>query len=374
MFEDFETWTREQALPLWASVGRDPDGAFYERLTLQGAPDKNAVRRVRVQFRQIYVYSAAYLAGIAPDGLAIARRAFDLVRAEAWAPDGAPGWAHLQNPDRSVCDPARDAYDQAFAFLGLAWLYRAQPDADVRAAIDDTLNFVDETLAAPHGGWRERAGEPLSLRRQNPHMHGFEAMMALYEATGERAFLDRAAGFFELFATRFYDPDEAVVNEYFEADWTPVPTERQRWEPGHMVEWVYLLREYERLSGENVSVFADNLYARALDLGRIGDGPFLADELHLSGAPSKPTRRLWPQTELVKATLVQHRASGAPELRAQAESVLSDLAGQYLSQTLDGGWRDAFTLDGAFDADHIPASTFYHLFSLYDLGRRTLRA
>ena len=72
----FERWMVERALPLWAGRGRDADGAFYERLGPDGAPDLLAVRRVRVQFRQVYVYAAAHLLGVFPEGAEIAAQAF----------------------------------------------------------------------------------------------------------------------------------------------------------------------------------------------------------------------------------------------------------------------------------------------------------
>lgn len=373
----FERWMVERALPLWAGAGRDAAGAFHERLTLDGAPDSAAIRRVRVQFRQIYVYAAADLLGLHPGGADIALAAFDRIRQDAWAADGQPGWAHLLNPDRTVLDGRRDAYDQAFALFAMAWLWRAKPTAEVASAIAETLAFVDDGLSARSGGWWERAGEDDGgdgdLRRQNPHMHALEAMLALYEATGERAYLDRAREIYHLFAARFYDWPSAVVIEYFDADWRRAPDAHQRIEPGHMAEWVYLIREYERLTGEPVAQIADPLFAKTIELGLDESGRFLLDELTPDGRPSKPGRRLWPQTERLKAALTQYRAHGDEALRQDAAQALADLRGEYLSGVVAGGWRDAFDGAGAPAAETMPASTLYHLFSAFALSRDLLR-
>ena len=368
----------ETALPLWATAGRDPSGFFYERLHLDGSPDKEAIRRTRVQFRQIYVYSAAYLLGFRPDGADLARAAFDKAREQCWAPDGRPGWVHLVNPDGSVNDPKRDAYDQAFALLALAWLYRTRHDPEIRAAIDETLAFVDGLIAARSGGWWESVGSdgsaksPTDLRRQNPHMHALEAMMALYEATGERSFLDRAREVYHLFAARFFDRTANVVIEYFDADWRPASPRHQRIEPGHMAEWVYLIREYERLTGDAVDSIADPLFAKTLEIGLDPSGRFLMDELTIDGGLSKRTRRLWPQTEFLKAALCQYRASGDDALRDRAQRILSDIRCEYLSNIIPGGWRDCFDIDGGAVAEHIPASTLYHIFPAFNLCRDLL--
>ncbi|MEL6978423.1 MAG: AGE family epimerase/isomerase, partial [Pseudomonadota bacterium] len=120
----FQDWMVETALPLWAGAGRDAAGGFHEQLTLHGAPDAAASRRVRVQFRQIMVFCAAHSLGLRADGAAIARRAFDRVRKTAWAPDGQPGWIHRISAEGAPLDLSRRAVDQAFALLGLAWLRR----------------------------------------------------------------------------------------------------------------------------------------------------------------------------------------------------------------------------------------------------------
>ncbi|MEM9724680.1 MAG: mannose-1-phosphate guanylyltransferase/mannose-6-phosphate isomerase [Pseudomonadota bacterium] len=387
---EFQSWMVETALPLWATSGRDPSGFFYEQLTKDGAPDPTASRRTRVQFRQIYVFAAAYLLGFRPDGAEIAALAFERVKEMAWAPDGKPGWAHLIGPDGTVLDARRDAYDQAFALMALAWLYRTRHDPAIRAAIDETLAFVDVWIAARSGGWWESvagggaqpanrtAGKTKApppgpaLRRQNPHMHALEAMMALYEATGERSFLDRAREVYHLFAARFFDRTANVVIEYFDEDWRPAPPRNQRIEPGHMAEWVYLIREYERLTGDNVDSIADPLFAKTMQIGLDPSGRFLMDELTIDGGLAKRTRRLWPQTEYLKATLCQYRSSGDDRLRDQAQKILSDIRAEYLSNVIPGGWRDCFDLDGAPTAGAIPASTLYHIFPAFNLSRDLL--
>ncbi len=374
----FERWMREDALPLWAEAGRDAEGLFYEALRFDGTPDRDRVRRVRVQFRQIYVFSAAKLLGLREDGADIALRAFDATRARAWAPDGKPGWAHLLGPDGAVVDATRDAYDQAFALMALAWAWRATAEPRVKAAVEETLAFVDEDLAARSGGWWEAVrsdapGRGPALRRQNPHMHALEAMLALYEAFGDRDYLDRARQIFHLFAGRFFDWSDRVVIEYFDLDWRPAPAARQRVEPGHMAEWVYLIREYERLTGERVAAIADPLFERSRALGLDPTRRFLRDELDVSGRPTKNSRRLWPQTEHAKAALTQYRASGDGAALDCAVEAISALREVYLAAEVDGGWRDAFDLDGALVARDMPASTFYHVFGLFALARDLLR-
>ena len=61
------SWLREDALPLWSSAGLDGGaGGFFDDLTADGDPLQNAPKRLRVQARQIYVFSHAHLLGWIP--------------------------------------------------------------------------------------------------------------------------------------------------------------------------------------------------------------------------------------------------------------------------------------------------------------------
>lgn len=364
-------------------AGQCPDsGSFLESVDFDGQPRPSDQRRVRVQFRQIYAASYGFHMGFAPDGLDCARQAFDFVWNNAWATDQRPGWAHVLDQSGAVIDPSRDAYDHAFALFGLGWYHRVSGDPRALLAIRQTLSFMERALRAGNGGWIE-SDQSFAKRRQNPHMHWFEATMALYETTGERPHLARASEQFALFSSHFFDPDNAVVLEYFDHDWRPLTeAEGQRVEPGHMAEWVWLLREFQRLTGKPIDDYANALFERVLEIGFDQSGRFLVDELTPSGVCSKPTRRLWPQTELLRAAVAQHRANGDPAALALAEKVLNAIFDDYLGGCIKGGWRDQFSLDGAPLADRMPASSFYHLLCAFsavidlygDRGDKVLRA
>ena len=151
-----------------------------------------------VQARQIYCFAKAAQMGWYPEGREIALKGLDHLLTKAKAPDGRPGFVHVLAPDGAVLDPLRDTYDHAFVLLALASVYALDRDAQVRAEIDALLSFLDAHLRSPHGGFLE--GLPASMpRRQNPHMHLFEAMIATFDATHEPVFQNRAGDFFALF-------------------------------------------------------------------------------------------------------------------------------------------------------------------------------
>jgi mannose/cellobiose epimerase-like protein (N-acyl-D-glucosamine 2-epimerase family) len=355
--EVLRTLMIEQALPLWSREGWDrATGGFVERLDIEGRADLAAPRRVRVQARQIYCFAKSAELGWYPQGREIAMRGLEYLLANAKSPDGRPGFVHLLNPDGSVRDSLRDAYDHAFVLLALATVYRLSRDAQVRAELDSLTSFIDHGLRSPHGGFIE--GIPATLpRRQNPQMHLFEAVIATFDATGDPVYQNRAGDLFGLFVANLYDPRRQVLGEYFEDDWSKI--EPVCVEPGHQAEWVWLLKAFERITGCPTGRYRAELLASALRYRDDVTG-CLFDEGNADGSVRKFTRRLWPQTEIAKAWIAQTEA-GVQGAADEAREAFARMYRHYLRHPVLGGWYDQFDRDNRSLVDSIPASSFYHI-------------
>ena len=347
----------EQALPLWSKEGWDrTTGGFVEQLDQDGRADHSTPRRVRVQARQIYCFAKAAQMGWYPDGREVALKGLDYLLAKAKSPDGRPGFVHKLARDGTVLDPLRDTYDHAFVLLALASVYALDRDAQVRSEIDAFCHFLDTQLRSPHGGFLE--GLPASMpRRQNPHMHLFEAMIAAFDATHDASFQNRAGEFFALFLANLYDKQKQVLSEYFEDDWSKI--EPVSVEPGHQAEWAWLLKGFERITGCPTGRYRSELVAAALRYRDEATG-CLIDEGDAAGNIRRHTRRLWPQTEIAKAWIAQAEA-GEAGAADEARAALSRLDRHYLSHPVAGGWYDQFDRDGNSLVATIPASSFYHV-------------
>ena len=360
-------WFIDEALPRWATTGFDErSGHFVEGLALDGTPETSGQLRTRSAARQIYVFAQSASLGVAPpDGLAIAETAFANLRKCAWMSGERPGYARAFNRfTAQVTDPSRDLYDHACVLLALAWLLKGTGKDIYRAHIAETLRAVDVTLAAPHGGWAEDSENTLP-RRQNPHMHLFEACLALVEVTGDSAHIARAGELFGLFKTSFYDARINALREYFGPAWEISDTYSSgRLDPGHMAEWVWLLRRYAVFSTIDVNGFCEKLLSAAQTMGADHKSCFLVDEVSEQGAILRSSRRLWPQAELIKAQVVQYDATGAQIHLDQADTVARELFKSYLATVPSTGtWRDCFDLNGNFVATAIPSSSNYHLWT-----------
>ncbi len=260
-------------------------------------------------------------------------------------------------------DFRRDLYDHAFVLHALGVLYQATNNPRYLTWIDETLAMIDYGLSASHGGWAENDRRDLP-RRQNPHMHLFEASLALYETTGEARHLARAGEIFGLFRSRFFDEDTGFLREFFGPAWEISQSfDSERIYPGHMAEWAWLLRRYQRVTAWPVDRLCATLLENAIRLGRDSSG-FLRDLVDLTGRPLVDRRRLWPQTEYLKALIVEGSKTNDSAMLAEADAFSERLFSTYLSNTPSGTWLDEFTVDGELSATGIPASTLYHLFAV----------
>ena len=322
-----------------------------------------------VQARQCYVF--AVFADELPEGPSAAASGFDFMLSHGAHPDG--GWRHRVAQDGSPQDESRDLYDQAFALFAAAWMHGAFGREDALPTASVTLDYLDAERAHPSGGYSENilAGGDLGQgpRRQNPHMHLFEAILALFDATGDDAYLGRAEVLFDLARTKFIV--DGTLREYFTDELDPVPGEMGTIvEPGHHMEWVWLLHRYAALSGDHRAVeTAARLYAFALDHGYDATSGGLLDEVTSTGNVHKDSRRLWPQTEALKGHLarLEHADDGAAAARVDAG--LDSLLRHHLVGG-GGNWHEHIHADGTNFYKSLPASSLYHLsFAVAELDR-----
>jgi len=196
------------------------------------------------------------------------------------------------------------------------------------------------------------------VHRVNPEEVITNPMRDLYD----HAFYILAKTVFGLFEAHFYDA--GTVSEFFDSDWTLTAGEKgQTAEPGHAVEWIWLLGQYHKATGADVTAYQDALYAKA----QMSRGWFLNDEEDKSGNIRRETKRLWVQTEVIKAHLAMAE-NGVAGARDMAAAVIDALFPVYL--TPEGLWNDQINSCGANIAATIPVSTFYHILCMASESER----
>jgi mannose-6-phosphate isomerase len=362
-----EAWLREHALPLWSGAGFYSDqGLFAEQLSFSLQPIVEMPTRLTVQARQIFVYGLAARRGWLKGGMSIVEQAYAAMRRDYLRRSEGGGWAFAAFRDGGLADGTRDFYAHAFALLGIASYSQATGDRLALVLAEETLSFLDSTMASPAGGYIETLSGAAGFRRQNPHMHLFEALLALWEASGELGFLKRADRVFELFASRLFQAKDSVLPEYFDDNLKRAPgPDGLIVEPGHHFEWVWLLRRYQRARpAAEVDGMIDALYQHADTLG-FDDVGLVMDEVLADGTPRKRTHRLWPMTEAIRCYCVESRHQ-RPQASAKAVAVAEKLWSSFLERVPPGTWMDRLDDQGHPASDTIPASSLYHLVGMIE--------
>ncbi len=363
----FTDWLHGRTIPFWLAHGVDHDkGGFHEKLNAGRRPDSDAGKRVMVQARQLYVAADHALLTGATDARAAADGALRFMSEHCRHPDG--GWRFRVARDGRPQDDTRDLYAHAFLLFAFAWHHRLDPDGGAKQTAAATLAFLDERLTHSNGGYHEAldaGGRPVDdMRRQNPHMHLFEAFLEWITIDDDPVWRIHADAMAALFETRFCV--DGTLREFFTDDLRPLDGEKGRWvEPGHHYEWSWLLQRYASLTGDTrLAPAADRLYRFAERYGIDSETGGIVDAVEFTGAVIQDSRRIWPQTEAIKAHAA--RRSDA-RLMAQIESLLAG----HLDTMPDGAWREHVAADGAPLVTGLPASSLYHLAMAATELRRT---
>ena len=349
-------WMWEASWPLWSGQGRHTSARFFEALEFDGRPRLSAKSRVRTQARQVFSFALASELGW-KDGEDIVALGLPQLL-DAGLNDAGVAGRLIDIESGVMLDDTADLYDTAFCLLAIAQ-GRAIVGADLADRMADALlASIDTALSYGDGnGYRETL-PAADDRLQNPHMHFFESLLLYYDKSRRQEVRDRAEDVYRYVASTFFDPDVAVVRE------SVGPQETSSgYDPGHSMEWVWLLGYRARLDGYELPDFAYELYGRACAAYREHGTTclYLDDENQLVDGSA----RLWSQTETLKAHLCIAELGD----RAAAEVAVSsatqcarNIVDTWLQSEARGGWLDHFDTDRRLLAESMPASTGYHLY------------
>jgi mannose/cellobiose epimerase-like protein (N-acyl-D-glucosamine 2-epimerase family) len=353
-------WLRDQAWPLWLEHGIDWNRrAFHEHLDLTSLACGAVFRRLRVAARQTYVFSKAAAYGV-PGAAGAVALGLDFLRGPARLADG--GFARRFDLDNRPIDHTRDLYDHAFVLLAFASASAVAGAEGLRRDAIALVDFISANFAHPDAGYQESIPHALP-RRQNPHMHLFEALLAAHAAFGDELFFARASELAEVFLCLLFQPGEGALPELFDEALKPCrEAGRFQSEPGHHYEWIWLLDWYNKsaaamglpvrpafgAASDALLAFADR-YALDPHSGLVVNG------IWSDGAVQDGGFRLWPQTERLKA---EARRENAPsDGVASARAALA----KHLVGVRPGLWIERLDELGRGNREPAPATSLYHL-------------
>ena len=248
----------------------DPSGGIYHFYKDDGTVYDARTRHLVSSARFIFNYAMAFRQfGDAADRQRM-RHALAFLRQVHRDPrTGGYAWQlDWHDGQRTVTDGANHCYGLAFVLLAYSHALMAGED-QARVWIAETFDLMEHRFwEAQHGLYADEASADWSelspYRGQNANMHACEALLAAFEATGERIYLLRAEMLARHITLRQAALYHNLIWEHYHADWS-VDTEYNRhdksnifrpwgFQPGHLTEWAKLLlileRHKQHLSGD----------------------------------------------------------------------------------------------------------------------------
>lgn len=263
--------------------------------------------------------------------------------------------------DNGPVDSNKQGYGHAFVLLAASSAKTiGHPLADrMLADITEVLNT--RFWEARHGAIAEEFTldwQPLdggNYRGQNSNMHLTEALMAAFEATGDRDYLAKAQSIADLVIRRAAGSVGWRVGEHFTADWSLDkdyyhPNEMFRpagTTPGHWLEWARLLLQLWVLGGKKQEWMPDaarSLFSQSIALGWDDDKGGFFYTLDWDDKPAKRNKLWWPACEGAGAAhfLNEHLPSDYHE--EHYRRIWNVIERSFIDHK-NGGWHEELTED-----------------------------
>ena len=333
----------------------NPSGGFHV-LGHDGEPLDTNVQELHTTTRLVHSFVLGKMAGVAgcddiiEQGMTyIAKSHRDTVQGGyLWALDG-----------DQVCDERKLAYGHVFVLLAASSAKMAgHPDADALIAdISDVLEnrFWEEERGLFADEWN-RDWTPFSTYRgMNANMHGVEALLAAYEATGETVYLDRAGRILDFFLNKMAPAWGWRLPEHYDAEWQVDPDYSENpmfrpagTTPGHSFELARLMVQHWDLAGRpdtDAPATARKVVETALATAWDPEKGGFFYTLDFDGQPMIRSRYWWPVTEAigVLSTMIKLEEKAQDEAWYRRLWAFSD---RCLVDHDNGGWFPEIDIEG----------------------------
>ncbi|QBE61918.1 AGE family epimerase/isomerase [Pseudoduganella lutea] len=249
-------------LAFYAPRCSDPDGGFYHFYRDDGTVYDRHTRHLVSSTRFVFNFAMAFRQFGDPADAARMRAGLAFLRCAHRDPrTGGYAWQlDWRGSRREVIDATNHCYGLAFVLLAYAHALHAGVE-EARDWISETFFLMERHFWEPeHGLYADEASADWSQRSpyrgQNANMHACEALIAAYEASGEPAYVRRAAMLARSITVRQAAQSDGLVWEHYREDWSVDPDYNRDaktnifrpwgFQPGHLTEWAKLLLILER--------------------------------------------------------------------------------------------------------------------------------
>jgi mannose/cellobiose epimerase-like protein (N-acyl-D-glucosamine 2-epimerase family) len=313
-----------------------------------------------------------------PTYLESMRRVADFALAHFRDPEHG-GWFFSVAPDGSVIDDSKDSYSFAFAMFGFSHAARVTGDPRYLAAALQALADIKQKMNNPAGFyWLTKTrdfSQSKATLSQNPMLHLYESLLALYEATGNKEYLQQAQVHIESVFSRLFDKQQGVISGYYGPDWKPLPHDPNGYvDVGDQIEWAYWWSrgvEYG-FPARDLANYGKPLLETGLRVGYDHSEGGIFPGMDAAGATLRERKKLWQQCELMRTLMNWAVRQGRSDLWPLFEQT-SGMFRQHFADAEFGGYfrpyRDTKNPEPATDI-YKNADDTYHVCSMYSEGLR----
>ena len=332
----------EDNLPHWLNAVPSENGFLKPKLAADWSAKDEQFATIVSQSRLIYTLGMGYIATSDKRYLVEMERGCEfLLQYFVDQKDGGFIWS--VEPDGTSKDRIKDSYGHAFGIFGLSHAYMITKNEKYKKAALAAWLSTRTKMMDPYGGLYFKAAEDYSNpsgASQNPVMHYFESLLALYEATRIPEVLVDADSIADFVTTRLWR-SPGFIPEGFDSGWR-VPVENDSGVYiviGHQAEWAFLLsRGVELGLSPRYLRFGQKLMDYAMEHGY--------DEVMggLGEPPSRQAKGSWQQAEFLRALMRYADLHGRTEFWEPAEKTRQLIESNFMDPKL-GGWPDRTTGD-----------------------------
>ena len=236
----------------------DPSGGFFHFFRDDGSVYDAATRHLVSSTRFVFNYAMAARHLGSDDYRKAARHGIAFLRERQRNPETG-GYVWLLRGNEAI-DATNHCYGLAFVLLAYAHASMAGID-EARPWMAEAFQLMEDHFwSERYGLYADEAsadwGRLSPYRGQNANMHSCEAMLAAYDATGERRYLERAETLARNITVRQAHLAQDLIWEHYHSDWS-VDWEYNKndrtnifrpwgFQPGHLTEWAKLLLILDR--------------------------------------------------------------------------------------------------------------------------------
>jgi mannose/cellobiose epimerase-like protein (N-acyl-D-glucosamine 2-epimerase family) len=293
----------------WRTAAELPTGCVQTSIDRQWRPVGTQLATLTVQSRHIFMRARAFDLTRDPMYLESMRRIADFTLTH-FRDSRFGGLYSSVAPDGSVVDDSKNSYSMAFALFGFGHATRVTGDSRYHDAALQALADIRQLMSNPAGFyWLTRTrdfSQSKATLSQNPMLHLYESLLALYEATGNREYLHQAQVHIESTFSRLFDKKQGLIPGYYGPQWQPLLHEPGGYvDIGDQIEWAYWWSrgvEYG-FPTRDLALYGKPVLETGLRVGYDHTGGGIFPGMDATGATLRDRKKLWQQCELLRTLM-----------------------------------------------------------------------